>query len=380
MAQASTTPAPGAPMNNFGRGKSAYEQWAESLELPIHRGYYVEDIRTCEVGHWEERGINGAILLMAGQEGQSEVRVSEIPPGTTSKPISFALDEIVYVADGRGLTTVSPDKGSTGKTFEWQKHSLFLLPRGYTHTFSNTSGNQPARLLHYNVLPSSMDRLPDPDFFLKNNYLDPNLLSEDGFYSEAKVVQTSEQETRGGAFWSGNFFPDMRAWDNLVPFKGRGAGGHVVWIRYPKAPLWNHMSVFGTRTYKKGHRHGPGTLIVIPQGEGFSYMWPAGKEKVYIPWHEASVFVPPNMWFHQHFNVSDHDDRYLAFHSPGRGNTEALVDPASNQIEYDKEDPIVRQTFEKRLAENGLTTLMPDECYKIPGYEWEYGDGSRQTD
>ncbi len=379
MAQAQT-PAPAGANNNFGRGKSPYEQWAESLELPIHRGYYVEDIRTCEVGRWEERGINGAILLMAGQEGQTEVRVSEIPPGTTSKPITFALDEIVYVADGRGLTTVSPDKGSTGKTFEWQKYSLFLIPRGYTHTFSNTSGDHPARLLHYNVLPSSMDRLPDPDFFLKNSYLDPNLLSEDGFYSEAKIVQTSEQETRGGAYWSGNFFPDMRAWDNLVPFRGRGAGGHVVWIRYPKAPLWNHMSVFGTRTYKKGHRHGPGTLIVIPGGEGFSYMWAEGKEKIYIPWHEASVFVPPNMWFHQHFNVSDHDDRYLAFHSPGRGNNEALVNPASNQIEYDQEDPIVRETFEKRLAENGLTTLMPDECYKIPGYEWEYGDGSRKTD
>src|SRR5438093_1085019 len=172
-----------------------------------------------------------------------------------------------------------------------------------------------------------MDRLPDPDFFLKNNYCDPDLLSEDGFYSEAKVVNTSEQETRGGAYWSGNFFPDMRAWDNLVPFKGRGAGGHVVWIRYPKAPLWNHMSVFGSKTYKKGHRHGPGTLIVIPTGEGYSYMWPEGGEKVYIPWHEASVFVPPNRWFHQHFNVSDHDDRYLAFHAPrGGGGNERVED------------------------------------------------------
>ena len=33
--------------------------------------------------------------------------------------------------------------------------------------------------------------------------------------------------------------------------------------------------------------------LVIPAGEGFSYMWPEGREKVFIPWHEASVFVPP---------------------------------------------------------------------------------------
>ena len=55
------------------------------------------------------------------------------------------------------------------------------------------------------------------------------------------------------------------------------------------------------------------------------------------------------------------------------------MDPASNQIEYDKEDPIVRETFEKRLKENGLTSLMPDECYRIPGYEWEYGSGDRKV-
>ena len=278
------TNAQGTPLVPFGGGNSAYEKWIATLELPIHRGYYVEDIRTCEVGWWEERQCNSAILVMAGQEGQSEVRVSEIPAGKTTTPVRFALDEIVYVADGRGLTTVSGDGGSSAKTFEWQKHSLFMLPRGYTSNFSNTSGDHPARLLHYNVLPSSMDRLPDADFFFKSTYYDPSLLSDAGFYSEAKVVQTSEQETRGGAFWSGNFFPDMRAWDNLVPFKGRGAGGHVVWIRYPNAPLWNHMSVFGTRTYKKGHRHGPGTLIVIPQGEGYSYKIGRAscRERVYV--------------------------------------------------------------------------------------------------
>src|SRR5712691_10160723 len=107
----------------WGRRNTAYEQWIATLELPIHRGYYVEDIRTCEVGRWEERNCNAAILVMAGQEGQSEVRVSEIPPGQTTNPVRFALDEIVYVAEGRGLTTVSAE-GRTGKTFEWQKHSL----------------------------------------------------------------------------------------------------------------------------------------------------------------------------------------------------------------------------------------------------------------
>ena len=45
-------------------------------------------------------------------------------------------------------------------------------------------------------------------------------------------------------------------------------------------------------------------------------MWPGEKgERVIIPWHEASCFVPPFRWFHQHFNVSTNPDRYLAIHT-----------------------------------------------------------------
>ncbi|HEY3118307.1 MAG TPA: cupin domain-containing protein, partial [Chloroflexota bacterium] len=127
-------------------------------------------------------------------------------------------------------------------------------------------------------------------------------------------------------------------------------------------------AVFPSRTYKKGHRHGPGILIVIPDGEGFSYMWPEGAEKTYIPWHEGSVFVPPNDWYHQHFNISESDNRYLAFHSPNPESSEVV------QIEYTEEDPVIRATFEKRLEERGLTSLMPDECYTNAGYEWSYKD------
>ena len=45
------------------------------------------------------------------------------------------------------------------------------------------------------------------------------------------------------------------------------------------------MSVFPSKTYKKAHRHGPGFMIVIPGGEGYSVMWREGQEdnKVVIP-------------------------------------------------------------------------------------------------
>lgn len=354
-----------------------YDLWIKTLELPVHGGYFVDDIRTLELGWWEERKCSAAILTLAGQEGVSEVRVSEVPAGKSTAPVYMTLDEIVYIADGRGMTTITSPSGVT-KNFEWQKHSLFILPRHHTHQFSSLQGDRPARLLHYNSLPMAMTLLPDPDFFFNAKYADETRLNGrngEEFYSEAKVMAGDSSDARG-AYWVGNFFPDMRVWDNLIPFKGRGAGGHVVWIRYPGAPLWNHMSVFPAQSYKKAHRHGPGTLIVIPAGEGFSYMWPEGEEKVFIPWHEASVFVPPNRWFHQHFNVGEGPGRYLAFHSPRgtRGNTERVTDTARDQIEYPQEDPIVRQTFEAEMAKRGMKSAMPDQAYKDPTFEWDYGN------
>jgi gentisate 1,2-dioxygenase len=176
------------------------------------------------------------------------------------------------------------------------------------------------------------------------------------------------------AFWVGNFFPDMRAWDRLVPFRNRGAGGHVVWIRFPGSTFVAHMSVFPARSYKKAHRHGPGTVIVIPSGEGFSVMWPEGQDKVFIPWHEASVFVPPNRWYHQHFNLTGDPARYLAFHGVRGFTSEQLTDRLRDQIEYPDEDPVVRQYFEGELGKRGLTSLMPEQAYRDSSYQWTYED------
>jgi hypothetical protein len=34
----------------------------------------------------------------------------------------------------------------------------------------------------------------------------------------------------------------------------------------------------------------------------------------------------------------------------------------------------VRRRFEEELAERGMTTAMPGECYTTPNYEWPYGE------
>ncbi len=358
---------------------ATYDEWVESLGLPIHKGYYIEDLRTVEMGWWEERGCNAAFLQLAGMD-RAESKVMGIPPGKTTLPWNFALDEVFYVLEGKGLTTVWGAEQGARKTFEWQKHSLFLISRQSFHQLTNAQGDKPATLLSYNCLPAVIQAAGDPEFFLNNPYLSSHgdVLSED-FYSEAKA---EESEWGGAGFntWYGNFFPDLRVWDKIKPYKHRGAGGHRVGILFPNSPHTAHMSTFPSRTYKKAHRHGPDFFIVIPAGEGYSVLWKEGKEKIFCPWHEASCFIPPDQWFHQHFNVGPAPARYLAL-SPPRlferrrpSERERVQGQTRDQIEYSDEDPWIRQTFEKELAKSGLTSLMAEEAYKDRDYQWEYAE------
>jgi len=375
---ATPTPASGRE----GRSVLPYVRWMEAQGIPMYTGHYVEDLRTLPLGRWRERECKAAFLRFVGQEGVSEARVTEIPPGQTLPPLKFTLDEVVYVIDGRGLTTVWAAEGAPPATFEWEKRSMFLLPRGSTHQFSNMQGDKPARLLQRNFLPLAMSLIPDPSFFFDSLALSSAALASDSanFYSEAKVVKSNDSAGRPGWMeWYGNFFPDMLAWDRLAPYRDRGAGGHSVAINFSGSELSARMSIFPVGTYKKAHRHGPGRVIVIPGGDGYSVMWEEGGERAVVPWHEGSVFSPPDRWFHQHFNTGEIPARYLRPVSSGAlpqfsGRSEKVEDRAKDQIEYVSEDPWVRENFEKELAKKGLKSLMPEEAYRDPDYTWKYSE------
>src|SRR3954466_868779 len=68
---------------SYSKSLSAYEQWIQSTGVPIHRGFFIDDVRTVELGWWAERECNAAFLVLSGQEGVTEGRVTEIAPGAT---------------------------------------------------------------------------------------------------------------------------------------------------------------------------------------------------------------------------------------------------------------------------------------------------------
>ena len=76
----------------------------------------------------------------------------------------MAVDEVLYVVEGRGLTTVWAE-GREKKTVEWSKHSMIMVPRNHYYQLTNTQGNLPARLVHFSYLRIVMPLVGDPDLF-----------------------------------------------------------------------------------------------------------------------------------------------------------------------------------------------------------------------
>ena len=104
-----------------------YDVWMESQGIPIHRGYYIEDLRTVEVAPWSLRGCDAAFVQLEGMQGVVESRVQEIAPGASLPPFKAAMDEVVYVLSGQGSASVWGKNANNKHNFEWSARSMFVL-------------------------------------------------------------------------------------------------------------------------------------------------------------------------------------------------------------------------------------------------------------
>ena len=51
---------------------SVYQKWMQSIGVPIYEGHFVEDLRSVELGWWEERQVNTAFLLLMPDEAYTD--------------------------------------------------------------------------------------------------------------------------------------------------------------------------------------------------------------------------------------------------------------------------------------------------------------------
>ena len=97
---------------------SAYDLWQDGEGVPIHRGYYVEDLYTLEVGPWARFGVNGALINLAEQV-TDDAWVLEIPPGSQGQPMRHMFEGQFYVLSGRAKvwskdSSREPSSGDAG--------------------------------------------------------------------------------------------------------------------------------------------------------------------------------------------------------------------------------------------------------------------------
>jgi hypothetical protein len=177
-----------------------------------------------------------------------------------------------------------------------------------------------------------------------------------------------------GRVWDTNFIADARSFA-LEDWKERGGGGKNVMLELANGSMAAHISEFPIGTYKKAHRHGPGFNVIIIKGKGFSLFWREGEEPKRYDWQDGSVFTPPAMMWHQHFNTGATGARYLPprlggiKYSLGEGfgditKVDKDVKAGGNQIEYYDEAPWIRKMFEEELAKSGTSTRMNPDFYK----------------
>ncbi|MEE9143337.1 MAG: ethanolamine ammonia lyase-activating protein [Candidatus Binatia bacterium] len=348
-----------------------YEDFMRAEGLPILRGFFVEDLLKVELAPWKRKGGLGAFIDLEGAGGATGAYLCEIPPGGRLNPQRFMIEEMIYILRGKGATTVWQDEKSK-RTFEWSVGSHFAVPLNAWHQYFNGQGNEPVRFLAVNNAPVVLNLFHDLDFVFNNPYV-----FSGRFHGEEDYFSGQGREYPGRV-WESNFISDVQTFRVLAQVN-RGGRSRNMHFELADGAMASHVSEFPVGTYKKAHRHGAGYQIVILGGRGYTLLWPEGEKRTRVDWETGSLFVPPQMWFHQHFNSGESPARYLAFHwSPHKYefikalHTEGQaknVKEGGNQIEYEDEDPEIHDLYERELERSGVRCKMKTMAPRCKGTE-----------
>ena len=341
-----------------------YKEWQEAQGIPVVTGFFIQDVNTAELEHWDLKGGPACFVVLEGPGGTNNAYICEIPPGGQLKPQRHLFEEMVYVTQGHGATTVWHDDGHK-HSFEWGPGSLFAMPLNASYQHFNSSGVEPARYFAVTNCCFIMNLFHSVDFIFNNPYA-----FTDRFDPEAGDYFSGEGELFGRFFMTTNFVPDTRSIE-LADYSERGKGSTNMKFDLSGNTMGAHISEFPVGTYKKCHRHGPGAHVIILSGQGYSVLWNEGEEPQRVDWHAGSVVVPPDQMFHQHFNSGAEPARYLALRwnnwrysflkSKNReGETYTSIKEGGSQIEFEDEDAAIHKDFEAAMEKVGATCQMGD--------------------
>jgi hypothetical protein len=83
--------------------------------------------------------------------------------------MQHCFEEVIYVLEGRGSTTIVLSDG-TPRSFEWGPKSLFSIPLNCPYQIFNASGRERVKLASTNSLPIILNLYHDEDFVFRNPF------------------------------------------------------------------------------------------------------------------------------------------------------------------------------------------------------------------
>ncbi|MCZ6848471.1 MAG: ethanolamine ammonia lyase-activating protein [Alphaproteobacteria bacterium] len=348
----------------FDAPKPFYDAWQSKEGIPIHQSFHVDDLAKVELDMWRRFGVPAAFVNLA-DPFICTAMVLEIPPGGATLAVRHMFETWIFVVGGTGQTLIRQD-GVKDQVIDWQTRSLFGPPLNATYRHSNT-GTGPARILMVTNAPLTLNLYHNERFVFENPFVFKDRYGGEDDYFDPHHEVMAQRYIRT------NMVKDVRDF-YLHEWKERGPGARTVFLSMSHHTIGAHVSEFEVGTYKLAHRHGPSAHVIILQGEGYSLLWKEGEDMTRVDWRENSIFSPPDMWYHQHFNTGRETARYLALKSKGAPEHPCRIGaPGPNsdpdfaklhQIESEDEDPAIYHMFAEELKRKGLAIAQPRPNYK----------------
>lgn len=350
--------------------RSPYRQWLAQEGIPVYEGHAIADLKKLELKPSKRLGVPAAYVFLEGTGAIVDALVWEVPVGQATHPERHIFEEQVLVLSGEGETLVWQSNGKK-QAVVWRKGSVFAPPLNAWHQHVN-KGKEAAKLVAITGAPLLFDIFRDPDFIYdhnhdfgkrysgQTNYFDPEISKD---YPPADDHALSIVNLVRNAFTVELFS------------SGQGVGDQCRHYVLSDNSMGAHIEEFPVGTYERAHRHGAGASVILLDGTGYTIMWPKelgtrpyaegkGDKVLKLDWQEGSLIVPPDQWYHQHFNTGKTMARFIKLGTP-IGNrvyrvTSKIFDNQSGHlIKYADEDPGIREMFADKLKKNGASLQMP---------------------
>lgn len=370
-----------AGATRYRRPARPYERFMADQDIPVHRGIGIRNVRELELRPWARMGGNAAFIQTEGTDGQWGMYVIEVPGRGATKEEKHLYEELFFVIEGRGSTEVWLGGEARVQRFEWQAGSMFAIPPNAHHRILNSSSD-PAMLLAATNAPPIINIFNNESFVFDNPARLVNFADDGEYYLPPGAFEPDP--VRGRAMWRTNLIPDIVDVD-LPLDNERSPGYRRVEPHMASGAFFCFIGQHEPGRYSKAHRHPSGAVLICVKGEGYTYTWP--REAGMRPWEtgqdhlvKRQDYVAVGMvsaapgggdWYHQHFATGADGVRLLVWDGSGRSYygwgtpgeeliaSRVSVQQGGRSIDYEDEDPHIRQEYVRQITARGIEMRMP---------------------